>query len=138
LESMRNRTNAYFTLDNLGYLVKSGRLSAPAGMIANLIGIKPLLQITQGQIVPVGRIRTLERALETLVDSIFNFIGNQPYEIYAMVGAKAAINHTLFDIVRSKYGVEIRHSYPNTPAVGAHTGPDGIGLGVVLGHQVLA
>ena len=64
--SIRARAGAsttYFSVDNLEYLRRSGRLGPAAALIGSALAVKPLLHIIDGAIRPYERVRTSARAL---------------------------------------------------------------------------
>ncbi|EKN36658.1 DegV family protein [Clostridium botulinum CFSAN001627] len=59
---------AFETLD---YLVKGGRLSKTAGFIGNVLGIKPILAVENGEMVVKDKVRGSKKAIR----AIFEYIG---------------------------------------------------------------
>ncbi|EXF24673.1 hypothetical protein BG28_04430 [Nesterenkonia sp. AN1] len=55
-----------FVLPNLDQLRRGGRINAMSTLIGGLLWVKPLLQLTEGEIQPMERPRTMPRALERL------------------------------------------------------------------------
>ena len=56
---------AFNSLDNL---VKGGRLSKTAGVIGNILGIKPILSVENGEIVVTDKVRGNKKAIRTILD----------------------------------------------------------------------
>ena len=46
-----------FTVADLQYLVRGGRLSKVAGFIGGLLNIKPILNVEEGKLVPLEKVR---------------------------------------------------------------------------------
>ena len=55
-----------FTLDTLEYLVRGGRAGRATAFAGALVSIKPILEVAEGEIVPVGRVRGRARSLSEL------------------------------------------------------------------------
>jgi len=59
-----------FTIDDLMWAVKGGRLSRIAGKAGNLLGIKPILDVQQGAIQVIRSVRGKAKALVTVADTV--------------------------------------------------------------------
>ena len=59
-----------FTIDDLMWAVKGGRLSRIAGKAGNLLGIKPILDVQQGAIQVIRSVRGKAKALVTVADMV--------------------------------------------------------------------
>ncbi len=63
VEDMRDRTRVYATLDTLENLKKGGRIGGAQAAFGALLSIKPLLDLSSGEVVAAGKQRTRKRAL---------------------------------------------------------------------------
>jgi DegV family protein with EDD domain len=81
LEKMRDSMSVVFTIDSLEYAVKGGRVSTMKSLVASLLNIKPILRLNDGLIVEAGRVRTRKRALDHIVDVIYQDLGDQPIRL---------------------------------------------------------
>lgn len=59
-------SQSLFVVPNLEQLRRGGRINTLAGIVGNLLWVKPLLQIRDGEVQPLERPRTLPRALSRL------------------------------------------------------------------------
>lgn len=57
-----------FTVDNLEYLYRSGRLSRTASIIGSLLNIKPILHVKDGKLVPLENVRGSKKLLNRMID----------------------------------------------------------------------
>ena len=62
----------YFT-ESLAYLERAGRLSKSQSILGTMLGIKPFLTIEEGEIIPMEKVRTREKAIEKLVEFVSEF-----------------------------------------------------------------
>ncbi|CAA7601926.1 EDD domain protein, DegV family [Acididesulfobacillus acetoxydans] len=68
VHDLRDRMRYIFTPDTLEFLVKGGRVSRAAGMVGNLLDLKPLMRVTAaGSIEAFAKVRTRRAALQRLV-----------------------------------------------------------------------
>ncbi|MFC2015053.1 DegV family protein [Chloroflexota bacterium] len=59
-------------LDTLKYLAEGGRIGKASALLGSVLSIKPLLTISDGEIVPAGQVRTREKG----IDELYNFARN--------------------------------------------------------------
>lgn len=62
----------YFT-ESLAYLERAGRLSKSQSILGTMLGIKPFLTIEDGEIIPMEKVRTREKAIDKLVEFVSEF-----------------------------------------------------------------
>ncbi|MCL2781402.1 MAG: DegV family protein [Actinomycetia bacterium] len=60
-------TRAYFCVDSLAYLRRGGRIGTATALLATSLSVKPVLQLANGRIGPVEKVRTLSAARTRLV-----------------------------------------------------------------------
>ncbi len=65
-----NRDTAYFVVDDLTYLRKSGRIKATSMVVSKALDIKPILKVNDGKVEAFRKVRGTKKALTQLVDFI--------------------------------------------------------------------
>jgi DegV family protein with EDD domain len=118
---------AVFFLETLEFLRYSGRVPAAAAWVSDFIGVKPVVQIANGKITLVTRVRTRPRAIEFLKGIVAHNRGSQLHVgvMHSLCPQDAqALAEEIADLYRPAelYVVEL------SPFVGAHTGPGALGL----------
>jgi DegV family protein with EDD domain len=63
-ESYRERAGLLFTVATLEFLAKGGRIGRAKALAGSLLNVKPILTITEGEVVPLTRVRGRAKALE--------------------------------------------------------------------------
>ncbi len=134
LEFIRDNNHIYFAVSNLKFLIKNGRLSNAAGFMANMLKIKPLLEIDkEGAVVSIEKIRTFSKAVDRVIEKFLDETVGKDIEAFIV----HANNPETADYIREK--VEVARpelakikDYLLTPAVGAHSGPKAITIGYIL------
>jgi DegV family protein with EDD domain len=71
VDSMAARTHVFGALDTLEYLKKGGRIGGAQALLGSLLSIKPLLDLSSGEVAEAGKARTRRKALEWLRDKVF-------------------------------------------------------------------
>lgn len=132
LSSVRSKMELVFTLDTLHYLQKGGRIGLASALLGTVLGIKPVLRIENGHLVPASKARGTKGALTSVVDLLVRRYGKE--RVMAAVGHAAAPENAamLSDMVLDRLNVEGPvHTFEIGPVVGTHAGPGAAGV-VVL------
>lgn len=131
IEANRLHFAHWFTVEDLAYLQRGGRLSKGAAIAGSLLNIKPILHIDDlGRLVPVQKVRGRKRSINTLFEQLEKTI-RQP-----VAGQSIFINHAdcLDDAIYLKGLIEARFSGLEfsidelDPVIGAHSGPGTVAL----------
>lgn len=117
-----------FTVGDLDYLHRGGRVSAAVAIVGGLLNIKPLLIIDEdGKLENVAKARGTNAALKGLVRSYQHEMGvpDVPKIIYITHSSLYEKAEGLKNMVRLVAGDDTRiEVIPMTPIIGVHTGPD--------------
>lgn len=117
-----------FTVGDLDYLHRGGRVSAAVAIVGGLLNIKPLLIIDEeGKLENVAKARGTNAALKALVRSYQHEMGvpDVPKIIYITHSSLYEKAEGLKNMVRLLVGDDTRiEVIPMTPIIGVHTGPD--------------
>ena len=70
IDSMNNESNLIFTLENLHYVAKSGRLSKAKALIGTVLRVKPLIQMVEGKLDLFKSERTHKKVLSSIIERI--------------------------------------------------------------------
>lgn len=85
IEDNRLKMCHIFTVDDLKYLKRGGRISGAAAAIGTVLNIKPVLKASDiGTIVPVTKIRGRKKTLNTLIDMVKEQITNPEEQVIAL------------------------------------------------------
>ena len=124
------KMNGVFTVGDLKYLSKTGRISSSAALVGNLLSIKPILRGNKdGFIVQFKKCRGRKSALNTLVSLVCDNIVNPEEQIIGIAHADAYEN-SLYVMEEIRKRVKLR-GFINTSydyCTGSHVGPDTIAL----------
>jgi DegV family protein with EDD domain len=113
-------------VDTLTYLERGGRIGKAAALLGSLLNVKPILQLKDGEVVPLGRARGRPQALNRLVELLER--DGKVSRLAIMHGAAQADAEQLRERVASTYpGVDIQLTEIGA-VLGTHTGPGVIGF----------
>ncbi|AXY09490.1 DegV family protein [Bacillus thuringiensis LM1212] len=129
VDFLMNHMEHIFTVADLQYLVRGGRLSKVAGFIGGLLNIKPILNVEEGKLVPLEKVRGKKKVLGRIVD-IMEERGKE------LKGQTIGITHgddletaeALKALITERFGCEVFIVNTIGAAIGAHTGPGVITL----------
>jgi len=125
LRPLRERLRVYFMVATLEYLRRGGRIGRASAMVGSVLQVKPVLTIEDGQVAPLERVRTQERALSRVIELASQVEG----PLCALIG-HAAAGEAAERVARAiEPNAESLIVAPLGPVVGAHAGPGTIGIG---------
>ena len=130
LETYPARMNGIFTVGDLKYLAKTGRLSGSAALVGNILSIKPILRGNKdGYIVQYRKCRGRKAALNTLVSLVCETIIDPKEQIIGIAHADS-YEDSLYVMEEIQKRIQVRE-FINTSydyCTGSHVGPDTIAL----------
>ena len=120
----------WFTVDDLFFLKRGGRLSGAAALAGSLLEIKPILHIDEeGRLVMVSKVKGRKKSLNALVQHMEETVVKiEPRKIFIAHGDCLEDAQYLADGIKAKLGLEdIEINYVD-PVIGVHSGPGTIAL----------
>lgn len=118
------RTHVFGTLDTLENLRKGGRIGGAQAMLGSMLSIKPIVDISSGQVEEAAKQRTRRKALAWLRD---NVRAAGPVEHLAVMHGEAADAGDFCDMLAEIHSGPIRVSQVG-PVVGTHAGQGVLGI----------
>ncbi|HEV2013816.1 MAG TPA: DegV family protein [Candidatus Dormibacteraeota bacterium] len=126
LRALVPKARVICAVDTLTYLERGGRIGKARALLGSLLNVKPILQLKDGEVVPLGRARGRPQALSRLVELLER--DGQINQLAIMHGAAPADAEKLRERVASNYpGLDILLTEIGA-VLGTHTGPGVIGF----------
>lgn len=130
IESIKMNISIWFTVDDLVYLKRGGRVSAAAAFFGNMLGIKPVLHMDEaGHLVPVLKVRGRRNAVDALAKKYEELApdtkNNTIFISHAECEADVKRLETTF---AEKFGAKVELITDIGPVIGAHAGPGTLAL----------
>lgn len=129
IEWRKNHVEHIFTVDNLEYLYRGGRLSKTEAMVGSLLNIKPVLNVESGKLVTLekkrGRMKSIKRLIEIMEDRGVNT--DEQLIGISHCDDSDAVNKIKECICKINPNQEFLIA-DTSAAVGAHMGPGGLAL----------
>lgn len=132
LESTKKRLKVYAALDTLEYLKRSGRVPGLVASVGGLLSIKPIIEIKDGEVKPVGVARTTKQNDERVLNLLLE-VGEMERLAILHTNAEARAKKLLSELMsRARRSVPREILFVNVTAViGTHLGPNAIGFAAV-------
>lgn len=137
-EKARQQTGVYFALNTLEFLKRGGRIGGAAAFLGTALSLKPLLELRDGQIEAVERVRTFSKTLDRLLDLVGAKLVNEsgPVRLCAIHGNSPDEAKQLLDSAIQRFDTSLVSEAVLTdisPVIGTHAGPGALGLAYMLG-----
>ncbi len=119
-----------FTVDDLHFLKRGGRISATTAVVGSMLQIKPVLQVdNEGHLINIGKARGRQASLKALVDKMEKTVTEEGRKtVFISHGDCRKDAVTVADMVRERFGTQdIRINFVG-PVIGAHSGPGTLAL----------
>lgn len=142
LKGVAPTNQIFFTVGNLDYLIRGGRIGKAKGMAANLLNIKPMIHFHDGEIFSGGVARGRLKSLGKAVDQLLYYLADRKadpddYGIAVGYGYDEEEGRRLWMQVRAA----LRAKYPQSACevqllqigctIAVHTGPQPLGVGIM-------
>src|SRR5438876_4086261 len=125
-----SRTRLLFVLDTLEYLKRGGRIGGARALLGNMLSVKPVLSLKNGEVVAVERPRTRSKAYARIAQ-LLSDMGKA--ERMTIVASETEVGQQLAQALRGTYQGEIP-IYKLGAVVGTYAGPGTAGVAIVTPH----
>ncbi len=142
LNGTRPTNQIFFTVGNLDYLIKGGRIGKVTGRAANLLNVKPMIHFADGEIFSGGMARGRQKSMEKAIEQLLGYLAERnadpdDYRIIVGYGYDADEGRRFWMQLRAA----LRAKYPASECdvellqigatIAVHTGPYALGVGVM-------
>ena len=132
LEEHRNEFCVQFTVEDLRYLYRGGRISKTTAIVGSMINVKPILYVNpEGKLVSLSSVRGRRRSLSTIVNNMAERTGthiNDTLPICILHGDVPQDAQYVAGLIKEKLGTDNILINTVGPSIGAHSGPGAIGI----------
>lgn len=120
----------YFTVNDLHYLKRGGRISATSAVVGSMLQIKPVLYVdNEGKLVNIAKARGRHASLKMLVDKMEQTITDEGKDtVFISHGDCLEDARALASVIKERIGTQTIHINNVGPVIGAHTGPGVVAL----------
>jgi DegV family protein with EDD domain len=130
VERFRRERGLLFTVDTLEFLIRGGRIGKAAGLAGQLLSVKPILVLDDGEVAPFKRVRGRGKAIAELEAIFVAGSEDSPY-LHVGVGhaeAKADAEKLVGRVQAARPSASLDIVTTLGPVIGTHGGPGTLGL----------
>ena len=130
VRSLILKIDHWFTVDDLVYLKRGGRVSAAAAFFGGMLGIKPVMHVdNEGHLIPMTKVRGRKTALKALADK-YTELAETPDSgtIFICHGDCIEDAEYVAKLIEDEHGVKTKLFTYTGAVIGAHSGPGTIAL----------
>lgn len=125
----KDHAGVLLVMETLEYLHRGGRIGGAARLLGTALNLKPILEIKDGQVEPVERVRTKSKAVTRMIELLAERSdGKSPirFGIHHAHAEQEALQ--LRERLQEKFNPQEMYVSILTPSVGVHTGPGTLGV----------
>ncbi len=131
--------NLLFSVEDLTYLYKGGRIGSVRYQLGQVLRVKPIVTVEKegdkaGTYVSAGRARSLSKAGDFFVKHIADEVGEgNKLRAVALYGDDATLAEQMNARLAEMFDCVYLHAVPTAPVLGVHVGPGALGVGYAPG-----
>jgi DegV family protein with EDD domain len=133
-EEARKHTGVYFVVDTLEFLHRGGRIGGAQAMLGSALNLKPLLELRDGRIESVEKVRTKGKAINRMIELVVEQVaGRNPVRLATLHANAEAEAKSALEAAAARLDVVEQVLASVSPVIGSHAGPGTIGLAYMAG-----
>ncbi len=133
-EQARDQTSVLFVVETLEFLRRGGRIGGAQALLGTALNIKPVLELQDGRIESVERIRTKRKAIERMLALASERIGGRSPIRVATAHADCEDEAlVILEKARQRFNPIETVVTPLSPVIGAHAGPGTVAISYMTG-----
>jgi DegV family protein with EDD domain len=133
-EQARQNSGVLFIVETLEFLRRGGRIGGAQAFLGTALNIKPVLEMREGQIAALEKIRTKQKAMRYVVEVVSGRIkGKAPIRLAATHANCEADAAAMLEAACLELDPVETFCCPLSPVIGTHTGPGTIALNYMSG-----
>ncbi|TLQ18010.1 DegV family protein [Lentilactobacillus parafarraginis] len=129
-------SNTFFYIPSLKYLRAGGRIGRVAGLVGSLLNIKPVIACDEnGVYYPITKARSEQKAISKMVGLVSDLLKAHPnVRVGVANGADVPLMKKVYATLHEAFPSLKIYQGSVSPALGVHTGPGLVGVGVQVGE----
>jgi len=128
-----------FTVDDLSYLHRGGRIGSVRYQLGQILHIKPIITVAKtgpkvGTYIQAGRARSMAKAVDAFVAQIVEHVGaGNKLRAISLYGDSPELAEQLNRRLAETFECVYLEMMPTAPVLGVHVGPKALGVGYAAG-----
>lgn len=134
VEQGKDKVGVMFAVETLDFLQRGGRIGRAAHLLGTALNLKPILEVTDGQVTAVERVRTRKKSLARLVEIVEERVGDRrPVRLATLHANAQEAAREILELADGHLDADQKIFSQVSPVVGTHTGPGTVGLAWMAG-----
>ncbi|NBI05916.1 DegV family protein [Senegalia massiliensis] len=119
-----NHMEHVFTVDNLEYLYRGGRVSKTQAFVGGLLSIKPILNVEEGKLIPIEKVRGSSKVMKRMIEIMDKRgVDLKDQTVAISHGDDLEKANELKNMMKEKFGIKEFVINMIGCSIGAHSGP---------------
>ena len=132
IPKIREKTNIYFTVDTLEYLIKGGRIGRLSGNIGELLNLKPIIVMNdEGKYSSISKVRGTKQAIKKLINIGEKALSKGKCSITVSCGTMLDEAKMLQEAFSKNPNANMIYSKTISSVIGIHSGPKAFGFAII-------
>ncbi len=133
-EKAKDHTGIFFAVDTLEFLHRGGRIGGATRFLGTMLNFKPILELRDGRVEPIERVRTRGKSLNRIVELAVQQIGSRtPVRLSALHANAPEDAKIVLQEASAKLNPVETVLSEVSPVVGVHAGPGVVGIVYMAG-----
>jgi DegV family protein with EDD domain len=133
-EQACKQSGVLLAMETLEFMRRGGRIGGAQALLGSVLNIKPVLEMRDGVIEAVDKVRTKQKAIQRVVDVVAERIkGKAPIRLAVTHANAEADAISLLESARKELNPVETFLCPLSPVIGTHTGPGTVALNYMSG-----
>ena len=133
-EEARKHTGVYFVVETLEFLRRGGRIGGAQALLGSALNIKPLLELRDGRIESIEKVRTKGKAISRMIDLVVEkAAGRNPVRLATLHANAEAEARAALQVAAARLDPVEQILASVSPVIGTHAGPGTVGLAYMAG-----
>ena len=129
LEKTKLHLCHWFTVEDLVYLKRGGRVSAATALLGTALNVKPVLHVdNEGHLIKITQVHGRKKSIRTMAEKLGDTVLDKSSPVFISHADCQEDAEMLRDILKEKYGVETTLITGIGSVIGAHSGPGTLAL----------
>ncbi|WP_179874495.1 DegV family protein [Bacillus sp. AFS002410] len=123
-----NKIQHIFTIEDLQYLIRGGRVGKFAGFLGGMLNINPIMEVSEGKFKPLEKVRGRKKAINRMLELMKIRKDELKRTVGVVYGVKDDSTEQFIKKLQEILGSENIIENSVGAAVGVHTGPSALGI----------
>lgn len=133
-ENACQNSGVLFVVETLEFMRRGGRIGGAQALLGTVLNIKPVLEMRDGRIEAVGKVRTKQKAIQDMLDVVAERLKSKTNIRLAVTHANSEADaSTLLETARAQLDPIETLCGPLSPVIGTHVGPGTVALNYMSG-----